>query len=151
MIVFELGCENHHRFEGWFASNDDFDRQFNDKLLACPLCGNGKIARLPHASHINTGGSGRTESARRKSAEAVPQQYVNLGGEIFAKLIDHVIETTEDVGRAFPEEARKIYYQEAPERHIRGTASPREVEALRDEGIEVVALPIPLHRAGRPH
>lgn len=152
MIVFELGCEHHHRFEGWFASNEDFERQLNDKMLSCPLCGNGKIARLPHASHVNTSSTGRAESgARRKSAEVTSQQYANLGSEIFAKLIDHVIDTTEDVGRAFPEEARKIHYQEAPERQIRGTASPREVDALRDEGIDVVALPIPPHRAGRPH
>lgn len=151
MIVFELGCENHHRFEGWFASNEDFDRQLHDKLLTCPMCGSGGIARLPHASYVNTGGNGRAESTRRKSFPATSQQYANLGSEIFAKLIDHVIETTEDVGRAFPEEARKIHYQEAPERHIRGTASPQEIKALKDEGIDVVALPIPPHRAGKPH
>lgn len=151
MIVFELGCENHHRFEGWFASSEDFERQLNEKLLSCPLCGNGKITRLPHASYVNTVSDGRAASARRKSDAGAPQQYANLGSEILARLIDHVIETTEDVGRAFPEEARKIHYQEAPERHIRGTASPREVEALKEEGIDVVALPIPPHRLGRPH
>ncbi|MBX9812782.1 MAG: DUF1178 family protein [Burkholderiales bacterium] len=151
MIVFELGCENHHRFEGWFASSEDFERQLNDKLLTCPLCGNGKVTRLPHASYVNTVGDGRAANARRKSDAGAPQQYANLGSEILARLIDHVIETTEDVGRAFPEEARKIHYQEAPERHIRGTASPREVEALKEEGIDVVALPIPPHRLSRPH
>ena len=66
-------------------------------------------------------------------------------------LIDKVLENTEDVGRAFPEEARKIHYREAPERHIRGTASTKEVEALREEGIEVVALPVPPHRMSRTH
>ncbi|MBI3069387.1 MAG: DUF1178 family protein, partial [Betaproteobacteria bacterium] len=81
----------------------------------------------------------------------VPRQYANLGAELVANLIDKVIENTEDVGRAFPEEARKIHYQEAPERRIRGTASPQEVEALKEEGIEVVALPIPPHRVGKTH
>lgn len=151
MIVFELGCENHHHFEGWFASSGDFERQLDEKILICPLCGNGKITRLPHASYVNTGNSGRAENARQKSAAVTPQQYANLGSEIFSRLIEHVFETTEDVGRAFPEEARKIHYQEAPERHIRGTASSREVEALKDEGIDVVALPIPPHLSGRPH
>jgi len=131
VIVFDLSCENKHRFEGWFASNEDFERQLNDRSLTCPLCGNGKVVRLPHASYVNTGSRERPDGTR--------------------KLIDHVIETTEDVGAAFPEEARKIHYREAPERHIRGTASPREVEALQDEGIEVVALPIPAHRMGKAH
>jgi hypothetical protein len=151
VIVFELGCENHHHFEGWFASSEDFERQLGDKLLVCPLCGNGKIARLPHASHVSTGSGSRTESARRKSQEGLPQQYANLGSEMLARLIDHVIENTEDVGPAFPDEARKIHYQEAPERHIRGTASPREIEALREEGVDVIALPLPPHRLGKTH
>jgi len=157
VIVFELGCENHHRFEGWFASSEDFERQLDDKLLVCPLCGNGRIARLPHASHVGTstgtgtGSGSRAESARRKSAEGMPQQYANLGSEMLTRLIDHVIENTEDVGPAFPDEARKIHYQEAPERHIRGTASPREIEALREEGVDVIALPVPPHRLGKTH
>ena len=149
MIVFELGCENHHRFEGWFASGEDFDRQLGEKLLTCPICGNSKITRLPHASYVNTGGGERTEGARRQ--KTVPQQYANLGNEAMSRLINHIIEHTDDVGAAFPEEARKIHYQESPERHIRGTASAKEVEALKEEGIEVVALPIPPHLAGKSH
>jgi hypothetical protein len=55
------------------------------------------------------------------------------------------------VGRSFPEEARKIHYKESPERRIRGSASAQEVDALREEGIEVVALPLPPHLANKPH
>jgi hypothetical protein len=54
-----------------------------------------------------------------------------------------VIKSTEDVGRRFPEEARKIHYEEAPKRSIRGVASREEAEALTDEGIAVFPLPIP--------
>jgi hypothetical protein len=149
VIVFELGCENHHRFEGWFASGEDFERQLGGKLLTCPICGNDKIARLPHASYVNTGGGERIGGARRP--KTTPQQYANLDGEALSRLINHIIEHTDDVGAAFPEEARKIHYQESPERHIRGTASAKEVEALKEEGIEVVALPIPPHLAGKTH
>lgn len=146
MIVYDLGCANQHRFEGWFASSEDFERQLDAKLLICPLCGDGKIVRLPHASYVNTG----APEVPSKPAK-VPQHYANLGAEILAKLIEHIVETTEDVGAAFPEEARKIHYGETDERHIRGTASAREVDALRDEGIEVAALPIPPHRMGKRH
>ena len=147
MIVFNLGCENSHRFEGWFASSEDFERQVGGKLVACPLCGNANIARLPHAAHVKSGA--RERPAR---AEAVPsQQYANMGSEVLAKLVERIIENTEDVGAAFPEEARKIHYREAPERRIRGTASRDEVEALKEEGVEVVALPLPAHRAGKTH
>ncbi len=151
MIVFDLGCANSHRFEGWFASNEDFERQLGRKLVSCPLCGNSDVARLPHASHIKTAGKERSQRAEPASTSPAQPQYANVGGDVLTKLVEHVINNTEDVGAAFPEEARKIHYRESAERRIRGTASREEVDALRDEGIEVIALPIPAHRLGKTH
>ena len=48
---------------------------------------------------------------------------------------------TEDVGEKFPDEARKIHYEETPPRAIRGKASREEAQALTDEGIEFSPLP----------
>jgi hypothetical protein len=151
VIVYNLGCTNEHRFEGWFASAEEFERQTSSKQLSCPMCGSDSVSRLPHAPHVSTGSAERNPDAPAQPSKGVPRQYANLGAELLAHLIDKVVETTEDVGRAFPEEARKIHYKEAPERHIRGSASAKEVDALRDEGIEVVALPIPPHRLSRTH
>ena len=146
MIVFDLGCENNHRFEGWFTSNDDFEQQLHGKLITCPLCSNGNVVRLPHAAHIKSGGKPRHAPPGGKD-----QQYANVGKEILVKLVEQILEHTEDVGAAFPEEARRIHYREKPVRRIRGTASREEVEELVDEGIEVVALPIPPYRTGKSH
>ena len=151
MIVFNLGCENSHRFEGWFASTEDFERQLGRKLVTCPLCGNANVSRLPHAVHIGKAGGRPQRTERAEPSAAAPRQYANVGTEALTKLVEHIIENTEDVGTAFPEEARRIHYQETPERRIRGTASREEVESLKDEGIEVVALPIPAHRLGKTH
>ena len=148
VIVFDLGCENSHRFEGWFASGEDFERQIGRKLVTCPLCGNANVARLPHASHIRTGGKERVALVEPAAGQ---QQYSNVGSEVLTKLVEHIMDNTEDVGPAFPEEARKIHYRESAERRIRGTASRDEVDALRDEGIDVIALPIPAHRLGKTH
>jgi hypothetical protein len=60
-----------------------------------------------------------------------------------AAFVDLVLKNTEDVGRAFPEEARKIHREEAARRGIRGIATGEEAEALVEEGIAVVPLPIP--------
>lgn len=149
MIVFDLGCENNHRFEGWFASGDDFERQLKRKLISCPLCSNGNVVRLPHASYINSGATPRPGPGAGQQGHG--QQYANVGKDLLVKLVEQIIEHTEDVGSAFPEEARKIHYRETPERRIRGTASREEVEELTDEGIEIVALPIPPHRTGKSH
>jgi hypothetical protein len=150
VIVYNLGCANDHRFEGWFSSSDDYEQQTRSNLLNCPLCGNNRIARMPHAPYVSTGAVERQAETAQPNT-GVPAQYANVGAELLAKLIDHVLEKTEDVGRGFPEEARKIHYGEAPERHIRGSASVKDVNALREEGIDVVALPIPPHRLSKTH
>ncbi len=65
---------------------------------------------------------------------------MGLPPELVRKLRE-VIKAAEDVGRRFPDEARKIHYDEAPARAIRGQATPDEAAALQDEGIEVATLP----------
>ena len=152
MIVYDLECEHNHRFEGWFGSAGDFDSQLAGKLLACPVCSSGNVVRRPSAAYVNTGATDVPKREPQQSpGSAVPQHYANISPEMVAKVIEHIVNSTEDVGKRFPEEARKIHYNEAPERHIRGVASPREVESLRDEGIEVVSLPLPPHLADKPH
>ncbi len=46
MIVFELICPDRHRFEGWFASSDDFESQKSRGLLSCPVCSDSSIEKL---------------------------------------------------------------------------------------------------------
>ena len=150
MIVYNLGCANDHRFEGWFSSANDYEQQTKSNLLSCPLCGSNRVARMPHATYVSTGSVERAAEPRPVEKGGA-QQYANVGTELLTHLIEYVLEKTEDVGRAFPEEARKIHYREAPQRHIRGSASSKEVKALREEGIDVVALPIPPHRLSKTH
>jgi hypothetical protein len=60
----------------------------------------------------------------------------------FLKGMRDLMGRSEDVGGAFAEEARKIHYKEAPERSIRGQTTLDEAESLRDEGIEVLSVPM---------
>ena len=50
MIVYDLICGHQHRFEGWFASADDFARQREGTLIRCPLCDDAAIERRPSAN-----------------------------------------------------------------------------------------------------
>lgn len=156
MIVYDLECEHSHRFEGWFGSAEDFETQLARKILSCPVCASANVVRRPSAAYVNTGASEppqRVEQAESNpsTSVSVPQQYANISPDVVARVVEHIVKNTEDVGNKFPEEARKIHYNEAPERQIRGTASPREVAALRDEGIDVVSLPVPAHLLNKPH
>jgi hypothetical protein len=151
MIVYDLECENSHRFEGWFGSADDYDTQLSGKILSCPMCNSGNVVRRPSASYVNTGAVEKPSREKQKGMGGGAQQYANVSPEIVARLIEHIVKNTEDVGNRFPEEARKIHYNEAPERHIRGTATSQDVASLRDEGIDVVSLPVPPHLVNKTH
>ena len=61
--------------------------------------------------------------------------YMQMAKEVLAK--------TEDVGKDFANEARKIHYGESKDRGIRGEASKDDVMELLDEGIDVMPLPLP--------
>jgi hypothetical protein len=140
MIVYELACTNEHRFEGWFASAEDFTRQRETSLLRCPLCDDAAIERRPSAN-VQIGRA--VVPAAERSDNAVPV----VGGEAEAmKMLRRLIEQTDNVGAAFPEEARKIHYEEAPQRAIRGQATREEADSLREEGIDFMSLPSVLTR-----
>lgn len=139
MIIFELVCPKQHRFEGWFSSSGDFDGQKAGGLLSCPSCGRHDIEKLPTAK-IRTSGPEVLPAVReeRSSVPSRAQPPANLH-----ELVEYVLMNTENVGRDFATEARRIHQHEVPFRNIRGTASRQETEELLEEGIPVMALPIP--------
>ncbi len=55
---------------------------------------------------------------------------------------EKVLATADNVGDAFPEEARKIHYGEADARGIYGRATAEDAEELLEEGIAVLPLPV---------
>ena len=148
MIVFNLSCNNDHRFEGWFESSAIFESQRDARLVSCPVCGTDQISKELHAPYVNTG-AGR--GAENPGMAAAPVQRLAVMHKAVAHFVEHVIANTVDVGDAFPEEARKIHYREAPERAIRGNATGDEIAELQDEGIEVLAIPIPKSRTSDSH
>lgn len=144
MKVFDLCCDNDHRFEGWFGSEADYDRQLAASLIECPLCAGRDIRRLPSAPRLNL-----SQAQAPAAAAPEPDAAARLGEarahlqEMWMQMARRIVENTEDVGTRFAEEARKIHYQEAEERAIRGVATAEETAALADEGIEVLSLPLP--------
>ena len=146
MIVFNLHCKDGHSFEGWFGSAKDFNSQKKRGLLACPACGDATITKGLSAPRLNMGaqepgkpqpaGVGKTPDMEGKDPFAIAQM-------LYSRMLDELLTRSEDVGKAFPAEARKIFYEEAPARAIRGEASAEEHEELLDEGIPVARLPVP--------
>jgi len=137
VIVFDLQCAQGHGFEGWFDSGDAFERQLASDLVRCPVCDVASVTRVPSARVSVSKGDAAAPSA----AEVV----AGLPPDVLKKLRE-AVRGTEDVGRRFPEEARKIHYEEVPQRAIRGTATADEAKELADEGVDFAPIPPILSR-----
>jgi hypothetical protein len=135
MKVLNLQCASGHGFEGWFASNEAFDSQRERGLVTCPICGDSSIAKLLTAPRLNLGAAAEQRSVPAE-AEASPEAR-------WLRAVRKLMASTEDVGARFADEARRIHYGQAAERGIRGQATREQTEALLDEGIPVMPLPLP--------
>ena len=170
MKVLDLHCTHPHSFEGWFASEDDFQSQLARGLVTCPMCGDASITKMLSAPRLNLS-SARGEPELRSTPSAnsdtsdqaqhavvpsapsavpatlSPQEVASMAPAqlqaAWMQMVRHVVANTEDVGTQFSEEARKMHYGESEQRNIRGHATPEETEALLDEGIQVMPLPMP--------
>ncbi|PIM54897.1 hypothetical protein CS062_01460 [Roseateles chitinivorans] len=155
MLVLNLACDTGHSFEGWFASATDFESQQQRGLLSCPLCNSANVRRMPSAPRLNLSAAAEPAPSQPRAptspvpvpaASALPPGAPVIAVELQKQVIQAVrtlMANTEDVGDRFATEARRIHYGEAQERGIRGRATPDEARELADEGIDIVALPVP--------
>jgi hypothetical protein len=168
MKVLDLQCGQQHSFEGWFGSEEDFQSQLTRGLVACPMCPDKAVVKMPSAPRLNFGGhappTATTEAASPAStsgaaalvSEAAPSTELTTTADqavqnspspeqqaAFLNAVRHVLANTEDVGDKFANHARAMHYGDAEPRSIRGQATQREAVELIEEGIDVMALPMP--------
>jgi len=145
VIVYNLACDQHHPFEGWFASPADFENQRDRGLVECPVCASKVVERKLHAPRINVGAapSTRTEAVESATQPDGEIDYAKLR-EAMLGFAEHVRENTEYVGEQFADEARAMHYGDKEHRGIRGRADRETAAALREEGIEFSSLPFPV-------
>ena len=95
------------------------------------------MTQLPSAPHVKRGASDMALAEKPSSQSGAPGM-----GALHQALVN-MARRAENVGERFPEEARRIHYDEAPARTIRGTATADETRELLDEGIAVLPAPVP--------
>jgi hypothetical protein len=146
MIVFDLVCAGEHRFEGWFSSGADFASQNERRLVQCPSCGSAEVRRVPSPARINLGAPAPVAASPAEASVANGTEGKDpfaIAQMLYSRMLDELLTKSEDVGKAFPAEARRIFYKEAEARPIRGEATLSEHQDLVEEGIPVLRLPVP--------
>lgn len=151
MIVLNLQCDNGHHFESWFASGDVFRDQQARGLVQCPYCQTSSVTQLPSAPYVRRGGMAIKQDhdiseavdPSGSTAASPPQFMQPQAAQEFFQALATMARQAENVGDRLPEEARRIHYQEAPARNIRGIATLEETRELLDEGIMVLPALVP--------
>ncbi len=149
MIVFDLKCDAGHVFEAWFASSESFADQQARGLLCCSFCGNADVTKAPMAARIP---SKSNQNVQKDGLPAVmndtayPPEFEKIKAvlETAAKAQAKMLEQSTWVGRKFDQNARAMDAGEIPHAPIHGEVSPKEAEALKDDGIAVAPLPFPV-------
>jgi hypothetical protein len=148
MIKYALRCEAAHEFESWFTDSASFDMQVKRGFVTCPVCQSARVTKQIMAPRIARSGGKAAEPAPVAApgppavVEAVFDAQAGAMREMARAFASFVTAHTEDVGKAFAEESRKIHHGEADERPIRGQASIEDVRELLEEGIRVLPIPI---------
>ncbi len=145
MIVFDLRCAHAHVFEAWFGSTADYESQQARGLVSCPLCGDTDIAKAVMAPAVGAKGNQRADKPQPVAAH--PPEAVKAMLAAIAEVQAKVEANCDYVGDRFADEARAIHHGDAAERGIYGEATIEQAAALKDEGIEVAALPFKPKRA----
>ena len=136
MILFDLNCENGHTFEAWFASSEQYDKQHKKKLINCPICNSSNIKKALMAPNL--------KGAKKSNKSFDEKKVLDENKKFKTKLKEFkqfIESNTEDVGKNFTEEAKKIYYGETKSRPIRGETTKEQAEELTEEGIPIAKLP----------
>jgi hypothetical protein len=142
MVIYNLVCKKNHRFEGWFPSFEEYQKQAKKNQISCPTCGSTDVEKVPHACAVHVK---KDQPAPAKNAEVASPRPPSPAEfkEMLLRLHHYVAQNFEDVGPRFAEEARQIHTGKAEERPIHGTATQEERAELTEEGVPFITLPKP--------
>jgi hypothetical protein len=143
MIVYDLCCDEGHRFEGWFGSSDDYAAQRERGLVACPQCGSGAVDKAPMAPAVPMKGNRRPEAKQPVAGGVLPPEAAAMMHKL-AELQAEALKSSTWVGDGFAEQSRAIHSGEREPEAIHGQASAIEARDLVDEGITIAPLLFPV-------
>ena len=143
MIVYDLCCNEGHRFEGWFGSSDDYAGQRKGGLVVCPQCGSDAVDKAPMAPAVPRKGNRQIETKQPLAGGAIPPEAAAMLRKL-AEVQAEALKSSTWVGDAFPERTRAIHYGEREPETIHGQATADEAQALVEEGIAIAPLLFPV-------
>ena len=154
MIKYKLKCKSiycseQNEFDGWFQSIEAFENQMQSGLINCPICGDDNIIKLLATPNVRKSKHKISKNIEFQNASGVSNSEKSYLGNEKIKNITTMLRTIKKeiqknsmfVGDEFVSKARSMKEGKIKERPIHGHGTKKEVQELRDEGINVVNIP----------
>ena len=133
MIKFILQCKNKHEFESWFSNSIEYERLKKQNLIECIFCKSKIVDKSIMSPNI-------VGKKQKKNNLFDDKEFINIKKDL-QKMKKFIKKNFDFVGDRFPQEVRKIYYDNKKKNNIYGTVSSTEREELEAEGIELTSIP----------
>ena len=135
MIKYRLTCKKCEIiFDSWFASSIDYEKLKKRKLLNCPKCNSLEVDKSLMAPKLIN-----KKFKNKKDFEIQKIKRINDTLKNYQKFIKNNFEY---VGENFTYEARSIHYNKKKnEKGIYGKASKKDLQELKEEGINTQIIP----------
>ena len=151
MIKYELKCEsdfcsNQKEFDGWFQNIEAFEKQKNQGLINCPICGSDKIVKLLTTPSFKVTKKSKDNKNKINASPSVRDNFLsndNLKNvsAILRTIKKEIQKNSTYVGKEFVSQVRSMKDGKIKDKPIYGHGSSKDIQELRDEGIDVVNIP----------
>ncbi|MDA7837240.1 DUF1178 family protein [Candidatus Pelagibacter sp.] len=136
MIKFKLICKDcETTFDSWFSSSKEYEKLKKKKFLNCHFCNSLNVGKGLMSPSVST------SKNNLKDINPSSEKYREIKKTIY-KYQKFIKKNFEYVGENFAYEARSLHYKDKKKaRGIYGTATKKDLNELKEEGIKAEILP----------
>ena len=147
MIKYKLKCRSkfcveEKEFDGWFKSIEAYEKQKLQRLINCPICGSDKVVKLLTAPSLKTNKNRTSDDKLYKNNEAFLGNVNSDNIKTLLRTLKKEVQSNSTfVGNEFVSQVRSMKEGKIKEKPIHGKGTKKEIQELRDEGIDVINIP----------
>lgn len=144
MINYSFVCQTGHEFSVHFNNANSCEKQLQQNIVQCPYCNDNQVQKLLSAPNVQA-----KKNSKKNTSNVASEPDDKEIRAMWKKLYAHIKTEFDNVGEDFADEARKIHYGKTKQRKIYGKADYQEVQALNEEGVKI--LPLPMMEENKKH
>ena len=136
MIKYKLICKDcKTTFDSWFSSSKEYEKLKKKKFLNCHFCNSLNVEKGLMSPNVSISKNDLTD------IDSSSEKYKEIKKTIY-KYQEFIKKNFEYVGENFAYEARSLHYKDKKKaKGIYGTATKKDLNELKEEGIKAEILP----------